>query len=222
MAETVSEAAPVARSPIAPGRPEVVVAGWAVSGRRSDAALTITDCSPAAKVALKGSVAGPGDQAMSVPFGRVSRQTWTLGDRDDSVMVVGSGPGEWLVFGPPGSQLSIVTRLSELAGDGDDNLVSVVDLSHGRALVRLTGVRAADLLAKECAIDLVDAVCPDATAFRAAVAGLATDVIRDDRDGARSYLVGCERSSGQYLFDSLLDAGAEFGIEVDGFVPPWI
>jgi hypothetical protein len=28
----------------------------------------------------------------------------------------------------------------------------------------------------------------------------------------------CERSSGQYLFDALIDAGDEFGTEVEGFV----
>jgi len=220
----VPEPTPVARSPIAPGRPEVVVAGWAVSGRRSDAAVTLTDCSPAAKVVLKASPEGAIAQLAAVPFGRTSRQSWRLSGRDDSVLVVGSGPGEWLVLGPPGSQLSIVNRLSALAGDGDGDgdLVSVVDLSHGRALVRLTGARAVDLLAKETAVDLGDSVCPDGVAFRSALAGVATDVIRDDRDVERSYLVGCERSSGQYVFDSLLDAGAEFGIEVDGFAPPGI
>jgi glycine cleavage system aminomethyltransferase T len=50
-------------------------------------------------------------------------------------------------------------------------------------------------------------------------AGLdARNVVRDDRDGEISYLLHCERSSGQYLFDALIDAGDEFGIEVDGFV----
>jgi glycine cleavage system aminomethyltransferase T len=48
------------------------------------------------------------------------------------------------------------------------------------------------------------------------VARLATDLVRDDVAGVRSYLLHCERSSGQHLFDSLLDAGREFGIEVDG------
>jgi hypothetical protein len=33
-----------------------------------------------------------------------------------------------------------------------------------------------------------------------------------------SYLLHCERSSGQYLFDTLLDAGREFGVQVDGFL----
>jgi glycine cleavage system aminomethyltransferase T len=49
------------------------------------------------------------------------------------------------------------------------------------------------------------------------VAKLATDVIRDDIRLERSYLLHCERSSGQYLYDALLDAGREFGIEPDGF-----
>jgi hypothetical protein len=35
-----------------------------------------------------------------------------------------------------------------------------------------------------------------------------------------SYLLHCERSSGQYLFDALLRAGADLGIEIDGFRMP--
>ena len=33
---------------------------------------------------------------------------------------------------------------------------------------------------------------------------------------------GCERSSGQYLFDSLVTAGEPFGIGMDGFTAPGI
>jgi hypothetical protein len=50
-------------------------------------------------------------------------------------------------------------------------------------------------------------------------AGLdARNVVRDDSDGEISYLLHCDWSSGQYLFDVLIDAGDEFGTEVDGFV----
>jgi len=138
-----------------------------------------------------------GTGALAVPFGRAERH----GD----ALVVGSGPGEWTVLGG---------RAQHAAESGPgDHLISVIDVTHGRALVRLTGGRAASLLAKVCAIDLSDRVTPDGTAFRSSVAKLITDVVRDDRDGTPSYLLHCERSSGQYLFDSLLDAGAEFGIE---------
>jgi hypothetical protein len=46
---------------------------------------------------------------------------------------------------------------------------------------------------------------------------VATDIIRDDQGGTRSYLLHCERSAGQYLFGTLLRAGAEYGLAVDGF-----
>jgi glycine cleavage system aminomethyltransferase T len=50
------------------------------------------------------------------------------------------------------------------------------------------------------------------------VAKVVTDVVRDDFDGTRWYLLHCEQSSGQYLFDVLVDAGAEFGLEIAGCV----
>ncbi len=209
----------VARSPIAPAGPEVVVAGWVVSGRRSAGPLVISDLTPLAKVILKASPQGAAADNVGVPFGRASRQTLCLDDRDVSVLVVGSGPGEWLVLAPPGTQGGVLDHLASVAATTTTELVTLVDLTHGRALLRLTGVRSADVLAKETAVDLSDPVCPDGAALRTAVAGLATDVVRDDRAGVTSYLVHCERSSGQYLFDSLLDAGAEFGIDIDGFNP---
>jgi sarcosine oxidase gamma subunit len=77
------------------------------------------------------------------------------------------------------------------------------------------------VLAKLCGIDLGEGITPDGAAFRTSVAALATDVIRDDLvtagGHARSYLLHCERSSGQYLFDAVLRAGAKFGIQIDGF-----
>lgn len=212
---------PVARSPIAPALPETVVAGWAVSGLRSAASLTLTDLSPLAKVAVKAAESGAMADALGVRFGRAARQTWDLAGSSEDVLLTASGPGEWLAMAAPGQQVAVVDWLEGLAGRADE-LVTVVDLTHGRALVRITGERSSDLLAKECAVDLGDAVCPELSALRSAVAGVATDLVRDDREGTRSYLLHCERSSGQYLFDSLLDAGEEFGVDVDGFEAPGI
>ena len=178
---------PVARSPITPPGPVVVRDGWEVSGRLSSAALTLADCTPMPKWIVRG------DVAFALPFGQA--------ERDNDTLVVGSGPGEWTVLGSH--------RRPAPAG----NFVSVIDVTHGRALIRLTGAEAASLLAKVCAIDFSDRVTPNGAAFRSSVAKLVTDVVRDDRGATPSYLLHCERSSGQYLYDALLDAGAEFGIE---------
>lgn len=204
MAETALDAQnPMARSPIAVVGPQAVVAGWVVSGRRSTADLTLTDLTPVAKVAVRADPAGPMAEALTTP--------------PDTVLVTSVVPGEWLVLAEAGEEARVAAWLESLGGG---EFASVVDLTHGRALLRLTGRRAPDVLAKECAVDLGDRGCPDGRALRTAVAGLAVDVVRDDRAGVPSYLMHAERSSGQYLFDALLDAGADLGIDVDGFRPP--
>ena len=218
----MAEKTPIARSPIAPPAPLAMVEGWEVSGRRSSAALRITDCTPLAKITVRADPAGDTARLLGVSFGRATRDA-------DRALVVGSGPGEWLVLGAPGTTAAIAARI---APSQDRELLTVIDATHGRALIRVTGADSAKMLSKLCAVDLSDEVTPDGAAFRSSVAALVTDVIRDDirpndkPDGptanvkVRSYLLHCERSSGQYLFDSLLDAGAEFGIEVDGFAAP--
>ena len=184
--------------------------GWEISARRSAAELKITDCTPLAKVLVLASPDGGLARALAVPFGRTSRDA-------QGTLVVGSAPGEWLLLAPPGTSAAVMGRVEEIQ---DGELVSVFDATHGRALVRITGARTPDLLAKVCAIDFADEVTPNETAFRSSVAKLVTDVVRDDNGGSRSYMLHCERYSGQYLFDALIDAGDEFGIEVDGFVEP--
>ncbi|MGH3348835.1 MAG: sarcosine oxidase subunit gamma family protein [Nocardioides sp.] len=205
MVESDPVAGPVARGPIATSAPVAVVAGWVVSGRRSAADLTLTDLSPLAKIAARARPDGPMGEALA-GHGR-------------EVLVTSVVPGEWFVLAAPGEQAAITAWLSSLAAPSD-GLLTAVDLTHGRALVRLTGRRAHEVLAKECAVDLSDRGCPDGRALRTAVAGLAVDVARDDRQGVPSYLLHCERSSGQYFFDALLDAGSELGIDVDGFRAP--
>jgi heterotetrameric sarcosine oxidase gamma subunit len=193
----------MARSPIAPTPPVEVLTGWEVSGRRSTAPLRLADCTPMAKLLVRASRDSSLARRLDVPFGRARR--------DGDVLLVCSGLTEWLLIGPVGSDPA-ADLLTGAAGEH----VAIIDLTHGRALVRLTGGDAPQLLAKVCAIDLSDDVTPNGAAFRSSVAKVATDVVRDDVAGERSYLLHCERSSGQYFFDSLLDAGREFGIEVEG------
>ena len=205
-------AAPVARSPIAPAEPIAVIDGWQVSGQRATASLTLTDCTPLVKFQARAPIGGRAASEFGVRFGRAART-------DDGTLVVGAGPGEWFLIGPPDQGEAIAARLADVAAHAPDELVTFVDQTHGRALIRLNGLSGSGVLAKVCGIDWSDAVTPDGAALRSSVAAVATDIIRDDREGVRSYLLHCERSSGQYLFDTLLDAGAEFGIETDGFTP---
>ncbi len=208
-------AEPVARSPITPPPPLLVIEGWEVSGRRAQTGLTLTDCTPLAKVQIRAPVDGRAAAELGVPLGRA------VMDRDGT-LVAGSGPGEWLLLAAPGLGPALASRAMGVAGRCPGELVTATDVTHGRALVRLKGPQAAAVLRKLCSIDTADGVTPDGAAFRASVAAVATDVIRHDADGVPCYLLHCERSSGGYLFGELQAAGSEFGIEIDGFTPPGI
>jgi heterotetrameric sarcosine oxidase gamma subunit len=201
-----------ARSPVAPAPPVVIRDGWEVSDARAAGELTITDCCPLTKLQVRAPIGGQAAAALGVRFGRAARD-------DSGTLVVGSGPGEWLLLAAPGRAADLDP--DRVAAQSPGECVTWVDQTHGRALVRLTGPSGPTLLAKLCGVDLGDEITPDGAAFRSSVAAVATDVIRDDLpDGTRSYLLHCERSSGQYFFDAMLRSGAEFGIEIDGFRMP--
>jgi heterotetrameric sarcosine oxidase gamma subunit len=201
---------PVARGAITPAPPVAVRDGWEVSIRRASGALRLADRSPLAKVLVHAEPDGPFADRIGVMRGTARRIS-------DGVLVASARPGEWLLLGVPGS----ASRLAdEIAAPEGAELVTVIDLTHGRALMRLTGARSDAVLAKLCGIDFADRATPDGSALGSSVARVATDIVRDDVAGVRSYLLHCERSTGQHLFDTLLDAGREFGIEPDGYANP--
>ena len=186
---------PVARSPIAPTGPVEINQGWEVSTRKSSGSLRLADLSHLSKIGVK---------ARRPPFDVAYGHSTRVG----AWIVAGSGPDEWTLIGPLNETYDVQT----------DGFATVIDLTHGRALMRLTGPQSALVLGKMCPLDFTDKMCPNGAAFRASVANVVTDFIRDDVTGVRSYLLHCERSTGQFLFDALLDAGAEFGIDVEGVV----
>lgn len=198
---------PIARSAIAPVPPVEIRDGWEVSVRTSTAPLRLADASPLTKILLRAPERGATAGAIGVDFGR-SRH-------DDHGLLVGSGPGEWLAIGAVGTAEITAARLASLAAA--DEHVAIVDQTHGRALVRLTGAPAPDILSRVCAVDLSDETSPNGTALRTSIANVVTDLVRHDRDDTRSYLLNCERSSGQYLFDVLQTVGGEFDLDMAGF-----
>nr|MDQ3578117.1 hypothetical protein [Actinomycetota bacterium] len=174
-------------------------------GGGTEVQACIYDLSGLTKFGVRAVPDGSVARALGTDFARTTRDA-------DAGLIVGSGPGEWLVLVDQAAAAGVRDRLESQARSSD-TLASVVDLTHGRALLRLAGPRSSDLLAKVCGIDFSDDITPDGSALRTSVAKLVTDIVRDDQDGVPSYLLHCERSSGSYLFHALVDAGTEFGIE---------
>lgn len=158
------------------------------------------DCTDLTKVLVRADPGGALAAALDVPFGRAVRDS-------HGALVVRTAPDTWLLLASAGP--ATPRRIGAL---GAGEFASVVDVTHGYALARLTGPAAAAVLAKLCAIDLADPATPDGTAFRSLVAGVPATVIRDDTGPERSYVVQCDRSYRQYLREVLTDAGDEFGL----------
>ncbi len=103
-------------------------------------------------------------------------------------LVVAVSPAEWIVIGDK------------------PNVDDVVDMTHVRAALRLTGAGARSVLERVCALDLDDSMTPDGAAARTLVAGVATELIRDDVAGELSYLLLMSRSFARSVWNRLEEA----------------
>jgi heterotetrameric sarcosine oxidase gamma subunit len=198
---------PIARSPIRQAPPNKRVGLWEVSGKRTSASLRLADLSPLAKVRVRDRSPASGSERLGVVFGRARRGY-------SGNLVIGDAPGEWFVLGPSGHESAILTDLEATAAG---TFTTVLEMTHGYAVVRLTGEEAGVVVSKLCPVDMSARAAPNGTVVRTLLAGIMVGVVRDDADDEASFLFYCERSSGQYLFDVVMDAGAEFAVEVDGY-----
>jgi sarcosine oxidase, subunit alpha len=204
---------PVARSPLAPAGAREVVDGWEYCDGPTAGPVLVSDRSALAKVHIRVDASPEVTTALGTRFGRA---VW-VGDR----LVVGSGPDEWLVLAAPGLAKGVAEECTRALRAADPGRVSVVDVTHGRALMRVSGPETLSLLRRVTAVDLDDRLVPNGSALRTSVARVVTDVVRDDQDGSPSYLLHCERSSGLYLQRSLLAAGADLGALAGASRPAW-
>jgi heterotetrameric sarcosine oxidase gamma subunit len=214
----VPETSPTARSAfLGAASLTRVVEGWEVPTGDASGDVTLADLSGLAKVLVKAPAAGPTATRMATAMGtRFGRAAWD-GDR----LVTGAAPGEWLVLGPRGTAGGTVDHYRTVLATVTEDLVTVMELTHGRALLRVHGPATMSLLRRLTALDLDDRFVPDGSALRTSVAAVVTDVVRDDVAGSPSYLLHCERSSGRYLLDTLLAAGEDLGAQLQDGHPSW-
>jgi len=163
---------------------------------------TLHDLSSTTKIIVRAGSETNTYRQLSTPFA-TSRT-------EDGVLIVGQRPDEWFLMGRELAVQAIAGRLDRTGH------VSVIDGTHSRAMFRLAGAGAASVLEKLCSLDWNDHMTPDGAAVSGSVAKVTCDIVRNDLDGVPSYLISCDRSFGQYLFDVILDAGQEFGISTNG------
>jgi sarcosine oxidase subunit gamma len=116
------------------------------------------------------------------------------------------GPDQWLATQHPVPKDGMEARLASLVG-----LASLVDQSHGRTLLALTGPRVRDTLAKGVPIDLHPQAFRPGTAASTLIAHIPVHLWQvDDRP---SYEFAIARSLAQSFWQWLSTAAAEWGVQ---------
>lgn len=179
--------------------PPLEAAGWLVAAPVSlPGRLVLADESHRGKLLIHGRA---GEQAVAA-LGLTAPAAVGQSARAGDVAVYRLRADQLFINTAPGSERELLIRLARAGGDGGD-MVTVTDVTHGRAQLRLSGRRAAELLSRLCALDFHPDHFPHGAAQQTSVAKTTQLVIRDDVDGALSYLLVGARSLGAYLWATI-------------------
>ena len=189
------------------------IAGLAASGRYGKrdggAGVTISErigLGLATVAARKGQARSLQDrvrEAYGVDLPQTSR---VVVGRD--VSFVGYGPGQWLAV----SETLASEALARDLADRLKGLASISDQSSGRTVIRVSGTRARDVLAKGLPIDLDPRAFPLGSAATSTISLMGVQLWQ--ADDTRSYDIAVFRSLSESFWRWLAASAAEFGYEV--------
>ncbi len=117
-------------------------------------------------------------------------------------------PDEWLLIVPPGEEFEVENRLRAALGDAH---VAIVNVSGGQTLLELEGEHVRDLLQKSVIYDVHPQNFPAGKGVMTCFAKASVILRRPD---AQRWQLVIRRSFADYSYRWLLDAGAEYGIDV--------
>jgi heterotetrameric sarcosine oxidase gamma subunit len=99
-----------------------------------------------------------------------------------------------------------------VALDAPDQRVQATDLTHGKAILKLSGSPAAEALSKICGLDFHPSAFANLQAKQTSAAKIKTLIARCDENDVPTYYLHVDRPLGQYFWDIVWDAGQEFGV----------
>ncbi len=104
--------------------------------------------------------------------------------------------------------------MDHLASKPAGTLITLTDITHGRAVIYLGGTRAPDVLPKVCGLDFADTKFPNLHAAQTSLAKVRTLIIRMDTGPTPAYLLVVDRSLADYVWEVIDDAAQEWGVTV--------
>ena len=174
----------------------------------------LVDISARGKLMLKGTEAG------TIVFAFLGEAPTKPGDviyiKSNHIVVAELTPDEFLILTPPGTEEEIANTLKAESAS-QDSFVSIIDQTSGLVGLSISGPRSTSVMKKLCAISFNSKDFPDLCVAQSSFANVRTTIIRYDRDVTPTFELFADRSYGDYLWDTIQDAGMEFGIQPVGW-----
>ena len=114
------------------------------------------------------------------------------------------------------TEASHMENLATLTTSCEATPVTMTDVTHGRFEIRVVGPEAPCLLSKVCGLDFDSGEFPADTAQLTSGAKTRQLILRVDMGDLPAFRLIGGRALGGYMWDTLMEAGREFGIEPIG------
>lgn len=163
------------------------------------AQITLTDVSHHGMIDIRGRTA---EQNLKTLYDAVP-------DSPGNVTVTRDGllarlrPDQFALLLTEGANRNVLNALGSAA-------VTITDVTHGRAIMLLSGAQAGEVLPKVCGLSFHDAAFPNLHAAQTSLAKVRALIVRSDRDSLPAYYLVVDRSLGAYVWGVVDDAAQEF------------
>ena len=165
--------------------------------------LALADETPNGKLLLEG------DQAESVLMAAFNLNSLKINEGRDGIYRLRNDL--FFISTPPGREVSAQKKLTT-ASTASEQFVTVTDITHGRAEIRVIGPNSQTLLSKVCGLDFHPSRFPNETAKQSSLAKTTQLIIRCDIGELSAFSIIGAQSLGPYVWDTLMEASREFGI----------
>ena len=130
-----------------------------------------------------------------------------------NVTLLWTGPQQWLLTSEQIETASLMSQLEEIMAHTD---ATVVDLSHSRVRLRITGSQTRALLAKGCPLDIESLTAGDCATTH--LGAITVTIHWRENDACDLYV---SRSFAVSLWEWLFDAAGEFGCHYSAMGSDW-
>jgi len=174
----------------------------------------LIDISAWGKLLLKGANSS---EVIATCFGEAPTKTGEAREiKSNHILVAGLTPDEFLILTPSGAEKQWATSLeAEIAMQ--NTFASVIDLTSGLVGLSISGPKCTTVMSKLCAIPFNSKAFPNLCVVQSSFAKVRGTIIHHDRGSLPAFELFADCSYGEYLWEAILDAGREFGMQPVGW-----